>query len=43
MGDIGEPLREVTFEPVPAAKPVPADPLGAPAPAETPEKVPVPA
>lgn len=40
MGDIGEPLREVTFEPIPDEEPAPA---GTPTPVETPEKVPVPA
>lgn len=37
MGDIGEPEREVTFEPIPTT--VPVEEPAAPAPAE-PERVP---
>ena len=37
MGDIGEPQREVTFEPIPDAEPVP---VGAPVPETTPAEQP---
>lgn len=40
MGDIGTPLKEVTFEPLPESTPVQEPAPSAPTPEREPEKVP---